>query len=57
MIAKSKIIENFCVIDEFNKNFDKEISNHALISYPVVPSEDIICLFLKKIIYLCNILH
>lgn len=32
MIAESKITEIFCVIDEFNKNFDKEISNHVLIS-------------------------
>lgn len=32
MIAESKITEIFYVIDEFNKNFDKEMSNHALIS-------------------------
>lgn len=32
MIAESKITDFFCVIDEFNKNFDKEMSNHALIS-------------------------
>lgn len=25
MIAESKITEIFCVIDEFNKNFDKEM--------------------------------
>ena len=32
MIVEFKIIEIFCVIDEFNKNFDKEMSNHVLIS-------------------------
>ena len=32
MIAKFKITENFCVIDECYKNFDKEIFNHVLIS-------------------------
>ena len=32
MIAEAKITEIFCVIDEFNQNFEKEMSNHALIS-------------------------
>lgn len=32
MIAEDKITEIFCVIDEFNKNFDKEVSSHTLIS-------------------------
>lgn len=32
MIAKSKITEFFCLIDEFNKNFDRELFNHALLS-------------------------
>ena len=32
MIAKSWITEIFCIIDESNKNFDKEMSNHVLIS-------------------------
>jgi len=31
MIAEPKITEFFCVMDKFNKNFDKEISNHALL--------------------------
>jgi len=32
MIAEAKFTEIFCVIDEFNRNLEKEISNHVLIS-------------------------
>lgn len=32
MIAESKIIEIFYVINEFDRNYDKEIFNHVLIS-------------------------
>ena len=32
MITEAKITEIFCAIDEFDKNFDKEMSKHALIS-------------------------
>jgi len=32
MIAEAKITEIFCVIDEFNENFEKEMSKQALVS-------------------------
>ena len=33
MTAESKTTENFCIIiNNFNKNFDKEMSDHVLIS-------------------------
>ena len=32
MITEAKITEFFCAIDVFNKNFDKGMSKHALIS-------------------------
>jgi hypothetical protein len=32
MIAEANITEIFCTIDEFNKNFYKEMSKRALIS-------------------------